>query len=46
MILSGSCRGELDMAPSDREGGVGKTYQLFRARMDPLSEELNEGLAA
>ena len=39
-------RDDLDMAPFDREGGLGKMYQLFGARMDPLIAELNEALVA
>ena len=39
-------RDDLDMAPFDREGGLGKMHQLFGDRMDPLIAELNEALAA
>jgi type I restriction enzyme R subunit len=39
-------RDDLDMAPFDREGGLGKIYQLFGERMDGLIEELNEALVA
>ena len=39
-------RDDLDMAPFDREGGLGKMYQLFGDRIDPLIAELNEALAA
>jgi len=39
-------RDDLDMAPFDREGGLGKIYQLFGERMDGLVEELNEALVA
>jgi type I restriction enzyme R subunit len=39
-------RDDLDMAPFDRAGGLGKMYQLFGDRMDPLIGELNEVLAA
>jgi type I restriction enzyme, R subunit len=39
-------RDDLDMAPFDRAGGLGKMYQLFGDRMDPLIAELNEALAA
>ncbi|HSU56966.1 MAG TPA: DEAD/DEAH box helicase family protein [Candidatus Dormibacteraeota bacterium] len=39
-------RDDLDMAPFDRDGGLGKMYQLFGDRMDPLIAELNEALAA
>jgi type I restriction enzyme R subunit len=39
-------RDDLDMAPFDREGGLGKMHQLFGGDMDPLIEELNGALAA
>ncbi len=39
-------RDDLDMAPFDGEGGLGKMYQLFGERMDPLIGELNEALVA
>jgi type I restriction enzyme R subunit len=39
-------RDDLDMAPFDRAGGLGKMFQLFGDRMDPLIAELNEVLAA
>jgi type I restriction enzyme R subunit len=39
-------RDDLDMAPFDREGGLGKMYQLFGDRVDPIIAELNEALAA
>ena len=39
-------RSDLDMAPFDSEGGLGKMYQLFGERMDGLIEELNEALVA
>ncbi len=39
-------RSDLDMAPFDREGGLGKMYQLFGESMDGLIEELNEALVA
>ena len=39
-------RDDLDMAPFDGEGGLGKMYQLFGERMDPLIAELNEALVA
>ena len=39
-------RDDLDMAPFDSEGGLGKMYQLFGDRMDPLIAELNEALVA
>ncbi|MDI6815888.1 MAG: type I restriction-modification enzyme R subunit C-terminal domain-containing protein [Actinomycetota bacterium] len=37
-------RDDLEMAPFDGQGGLGKMYQLFGARMDELLEELNEVL--
>jgi type I restriction enzyme R subunit len=39
-------RDDLDMAPFDSEGGLGRMYQLFGDRMDPLIAELNEALVA
>ncbi len=39
-------RDDLDMAPFDSEGGLGKMFQLFGDRTDPLIEELNEALVA
>lgn len=39
-------RDDLDMAPFDNMGGLGKMYQLFGERMDSLIEELNEALVA
>jgi hypothetical protein len=33
-------------APFYREGGLGKMYQLFGDRMEPLIADLNEALAA
>ncbi|HEB57404.1 MAG TPA: DEAD/DEAH box helicase [Gammaproteobacteria bacterium] len=38
-------RDDLDMAPFDAEGGMGKMYQLFGEQMDGLIEEMNEELA-
>ena len=38
-------RDDLDMAPFDAKGGLGKMYQLFSAGMDGLIDELNEALA-
>ncbi len=38
-------RDDLDMAPFDSKGGMGKMYQLFGDRMDGLINELNEALA-
>ena len=37
---------DLDMAPFDAHGGMGKMYKLFRDDMDALINELNEALAA
>ncbi|WP_395733877.1 DEAD/DEAH box helicase family protein [Prosthecobacter sp.] len=39
-------RDDLDMAPFDAQGGLGKMYQLFGERMDGIIEELNEVLVA
>ena len=39
-------RSDLDMAPFDAKGGLGKMYQLFGDSMDAVVEELNEALAA
>jgi type I restriction enzyme R subunit len=39
-------REDLDMAPFDAKGGLGKMYQLFGEKMDAVVEELNEALAA
>ena len=39
-------RDDLDMAPFDGEGGLGKMYQLFGDRIDTLIAELNEALVA
>jgi len=39
-------RDDLEMAPFDAKGGLGKVYQLFGERMDGLLGELNEVLAA
>ena len=39
-------RDDLDMAPFDSQGGLGKMYQLFGAGMDGLIDEINEELAA
>jgi type I restriction enzyme R subunit len=38
-------RDDLEMAPFDGQGGLGKMYQLFGERMDSLVDELNEALA-
>jgi type I restriction enzyme R subunit len=39
-------RDDLDMAPFDAKGGLGKMYQLFGESVDQLINELNEALAA
>jgi type I restriction enzyme R subunit len=39
-------RDDLEMAPFDSKGGVGRMYQLFGARMDDVLKELNATLAA
>lgn len=39
-------RDDLDMAPFDAKGGIGRMYQLFGERMDQVISELNEALAA
>lgn len=39
-------RDDLEMAPFDRQGGLGKMYQLFGDEMDLLIEEMNEELVA
>ena len=39
-------REDLDMAPFDSRGGLGKMHQLFGAEMDTLLEQLNEELVA
>ncbi len=39
-------RDDLEMAPFDSQGGLGKMYQLFGADMDGLIDEMNEELAA
>ena len=39
-------RDDLDMAPFDSAGGLGKMFQLFGDKMDPLIAELNEVLVA
>jgi len=39
-------RDDLDMAPFDSDGGLGKMCQLFGNQMDPLIEEINEALVA
>lgn len=39
-------RDDLEMAPFDGQGGLGKMDQIFGAGMDSLIDELNEALAA
>ncbi|MBF0112964.1 MAG: DEAD/DEAH box helicase family protein [Desulfamplus sp.] len=39
-------RDDLDMAPFDSKGGLGKMYQLFGERMDLIINEMNEALVA
>jgi type I restriction enzyme R subunit len=39
-------RDDLEMSPFDSQGGLGKMYQLFGAKMDTLLDELNEVLVA
>jgi type I restriction enzyme R subunit len=39
-------RDDLDMAPFDAKGGLGKMYQLFGEKMEPIVKELNEAVAA
>ena len=39
-------RDDLDLAPFDGQGGLGRMYQLFGGRMDAVIDELNEALAA
>ncbi|AYH43622.1 DEAD/DEAH box helicase family protein [Azoarcus sp. DN11] len=39
-------RDDLDMSPFDGQGGLGRMFQLFGARMDPLLDELNDVLVA
>ncbi len=39
-------RDDLEMAPFDSQGGLGKMYQLFGADMDSLIDEINKELAA
>lgn len=39
-------RDDLDMAPFDAKGGLGKMYQLFGPDMDSVINQLNEALAA
>lgn len=37
---------DFDLAPFDQRGGLGKAYQVFGERLQPLLTELNEVLAA
>ena len=39
-------RDDLDMAPFDSKGGLGKMHQLFGDQMDKVIGEMNEALAA
>jgi type I restriction enzyme, R subunit len=39
-------RDDLDMAPFNAKGGLGRMYQLFGENMDNVIHELNEALAA
>ena len=39
-------REDLEYSPFDAQGGLGKMYQLFGDRMDPLIAELNKELTA
>jgi len=39
-------REDLDMAPFDAKGGLGRLYQLFGANTDGLLDEMNEALTA
>lgn len=39
-------RDDLDMAPFDAQGGLGRMYQLFGDRMERVIEELNKELVA
>ncbi len=39
-------RNDLDLAPFDAHGGLGKMWQLFGADMDRIIDEVNEALAA
>ena len=38
-------RDDLEMAPFDAQGGLGRMYQLFGTQMDSVIEELNAALA-
>lgn len=37
---------DLEYSPFDRQGGLGKMWELFGDKMDEIIEELNEGLVA
>ena len=39
-------RDDLEMSPFDGQGGLGKMYQLFGAKMESLRDDLNEVLVA
>ncbi|WP_457570771.1 type I restriction-modification enzyme R subunit C-terminal domain-containing protein [Desulfovulcanus sp.] len=39
-------RDDLELAPFDANGGLGKMWQLFGEEMDRIIEEMNEVLAA
>ncbi len=39
-------QGDLDLAPFDSHGGMGRMYKLFGERMDDVIDEMNEALAA
>lgn len=39
-------RDDLDMAPFDAQGGIGRMYQLFGDKTDDVISELNKALAA
>jgi type I restriction enzyme, R subunit len=39
-------RDDLDYAPFDGEGGLGRMHELFGDEMDSILEEMNEPLAA
>ncbi|MGA8940068.1 MAG: type I restriction-modification enzyme R subunit C-terminal domain-containing protein, partial [Acidobacteriaceae bacterium] len=39
-------RDDLDMAPFDAKGGLGKMYQLFGESMATVLNEMNEALTA